>query len=52
MTITEAAKILGIARPTLSKILNGRASLSQQMIKTISTAFDYPIDEILEVNNC
>lgn len=51
MTVTEAAKILGIARPTLSKILNGRASLSQQMIKTISKAFDYPIDEILEVNN-
>ena len=31
LTITTASKILGVTRPTLSKLLNGRASLSPEM---------------------
>lgn len=31
MSITEAAKLLGCARPTLSRVLNGRAAISADM---------------------
>ncbi len=31
MTVTEAAKLLGCARPTLSRVLNGRAAISADM---------------------
>jgi antitoxin HigA-1 len=31
LTVTEAAKVLGIARHTLSRVLNGRAGVSPDM---------------------
>jgi len=31
LTVTEAAKALGIARHTLSRVLNGRAGISPEM---------------------
>ena len=31
LTVTEAARLLGCARPTLSRVLNGRAAISAQM---------------------
>jgi addiction module antidote protein, HigA family len=31
LTVTEAADQLGVTRPTLSRVLNGRASISPEM---------------------
>ena len=31
MSVTEAAKALGVARPTLSRVLNGAAAVSPEM---------------------
>ena len=40
MTITDAAKSLGVSRKTLSGILNGRAGISPEMAIRLSIAFD------------
>lgn len=39
MTVTKAAKILGIGRPALSNFLNGKAALSSQMALRLEKAF-------------
>lgn len=39
LTVTEAAKGLGISRKTLSAILNGRAGISSEMAVRLSMAF-------------
>jgi antitoxin HigA-1 len=39
LTVTDAAKGLGISRKTLSAILNGRAGISAQMAVRLSIAF-------------
>ena len=31
LNVTEAAKVLGVARPTLSRVLNGQAAISPKM---------------------
>ena len=31
LNVTEAAKVLGVARPTLSRVLNGHAAISSEM---------------------
>lgn len=40
LTVTEAAKALGVSRKTLSGILNGRAGISPEMAVRLSIAFD------------
>ena len=40
ISVTEAAKGLGISRKTLSAILNGRAGISPEMALRLSIAFD------------
>ena len=40
LTVTEAAKALGVSRKTLSAILNGRAGISPEMAVRLSIAFD------------
>ena len=40
VTVTEAAKALGVSRKTLSTILNGRAGISPEMAVRLSIAFD------------
>jgi len=40
LTITEAARSLGVSRKTLSAILNGRAGISPEMAVRLSIAFD------------
>jgi addiction module HigA family antidote len=40
LTVTEAAKALGVSRKTLSVILNGRAGISPEMAIRLSVAFD------------
>jgi addiction module HigA family antidote len=40
LSVTEAAKGLGVSRKTLSAILNGRAGISAEMALRLSMAFD------------
>ncbi len=40
LSVTEAAKALGVSRKTLSGILNGRAGISAEMAIRLSIAFD------------
>lgn len=39
LSVTEAAKALGVSRKTLSTILNGRAGVSPEMAVRLSIAF-------------
>jgi len=39
LTVTEAARALGVSRKTLSSILNGRAGISPEMAVRLSMAF-------------
>jgi addiction module HigA family antidote len=40
LSVTEAARALGVSRKTLSGILNGRAGISPEMAVGLSIAFD------------
>ena len=40
LTITDAARALGVSRKTLSAVLNGRAGISPEMAIRLSIAFD------------
>ncbi|VAW31242.1 Antitoxin HigA [hydrothermal vent metagenome] len=40
ISITKAAKALGVSRKTLSAILNGRSGISPEMAIRLSLAFD------------
>ena len=40
LSVTDAAKGLGVSRKTLSQILNGRAGISPEMAIRLSIAFD------------
>ena len=40
LSVTDAAKALGVTRKTLSAILNGRAGISPEMAIRLSKAFD------------
>ena len=40
LTVTEAARALGVSRKTLSSILNGRAGVSPEMAIRLSLAFN------------
>jgi len=40
ITITEAAKGLGVSRKTLSAIINGRAGITPEMAIRLGKAFD------------
>ena len=40
VTVTDAAKALGVSRKTLSTVINGRAGISPEMAIRLSIAFD------------
>jgi addiction module HigA family antidote len=40
LSVTGAAKALGVSRKTLSAVLNGRAGISPEMAVRLSIAFD------------
>lgn len=40
LSVTEAAKALGVSRKTFSTLLNGRAGISPEMAVRLSIAFD------------
>jgi addiction module HigA family antidote len=39
LSVTDAAKVLGVSRPTISKLVNGHASVSPEMAVRLSKAF-------------
>ncbi len=39
LSVTEAAKVLGVSRPALSRVINGKASISPEMSIRVSKAF-------------
>jgi addiction module HigA family antidote len=49
LTVTDAAKILGVARPALSNLLNGKASLSPEMALRFEKAFGLKMDTLLRM---
>lgn len=49
MSVKEAAARLGVGRPALSNLLNGRASLSQEMALRLERAFGANRDGLLEL---
>ena len=40
LSVTDAAKALGVSRKTLSSLLNGRTGISPEMAVRLSIAFD------------
>ncbi|HEY1947097.1 MAG TPA: HigA family addiction module antitoxin [Bryobacteraceae bacterium] len=49
LSVTDAAKILKVSRPTLSTLLNGRASLSGEMALRIEQAFGVDMETLMRM---
>lgn len=49
LSVTQAAKVIGVTRPTLSALLNERASLSPDMALRIEKAFGPKMDTLLRM---
>jgi len=49
LTITEAAKILGVGRPALSNVLNEKAAMSPEMALRLEKAFGVKMDILLKM---
>jgi antitoxin HigA-1 len=49
LTVTIASKVLGVTRPALSRLLNGRASLSPEMALRFEKAFGLKMDTLLRM---
>ena len=44
LSVSEAARVLGVSRPTLSSLINGRAALSAEMAIRLEKAFGSTAD--------
>ena len=51
LTVTMAAKALAVSRPTLSSLLNGRASLSGEMALRIEKVFGVKMDTLMRMQS-
>src|SRR2546428_701519 len=49
LSVTKAAKILGVTRPALSALLNGHAALSTEMALRIEKAFGPKMDTLVRM---
>ena len=49
LSVTKAATVLGVTRPALSALLNGRAALSPDMALRIEKAFGPKMDTLLRM---
>ena len=47
MSVTKAAKVMGVGRPALSNLLNGKASLSPEMASRLEKAFQVPRADLM-----
>src|SRR5260370_32146555 len=51
LSVTDAAKALGVTRPALSALLNQRAALSSEMALRIEKAFGVSMDTLMRMQN-
>lgn len=49
LSVTDAARVLGVGRPALSAVLNGRANLSPEMALRCEKAFGISMDLLLKM---
>lgn len=49
MSVTKAAKLMGVGRPALSNLLNGNSALSADMAARLEKAFKYPLKDLMEM---
>ena len=49
LTVTSAARVLGVSRPTLSSLLNGQAGLSGDMALRLEKAFGVRMDTLMRM---
>src|ERR1039457_621351 len=49
LSVTAAAQVLGVSRPALSSLLNGKADLSGEMAIRIEKAFGVKMDTLLRM---
>jgi addiction module HigA family antidote len=49
LSVTDAAKVLGVTRPALSALFNGRAALSPEMALRVEKAFGVSMDTLLRM---
>jgi addiction module HigA family antidote len=49
LSVTKAARVLGVTRPALSALLNGRAALSSDMALRVEKAFGVRMDTLLRM---
>jgi len=49
LSVTEAAEVLGVGRPALSQLLNGKAALSPEMALRFEKAFGVRMDTLLRM---
>jgi addiction module HigA family antidote len=51
LTVTDAARVLGVVRPTLSNLLNGQADLSGEMALRLEKAFGVSMDTLMRMQS-
>ncbi len=51
LSVTEAAKTLGVTRPALSALLNEHVDLSPEMALRIEKAFGLSLDTLMRMQN-
>ena len=51
LSVTDAARALGVTRPALSAVLNERARLSPEMALRIEKAFGVSMDTLMRMQN-
>ena len=51
LSVTEAARVLGVTRPALSALLNERADLSPLMALRVEKAFGVSMDTLMRMQN-
>ncbi len=51
LSVTDAAKVLGVTRPALSALLNERAALSPEMALRVEKAFGVSMDTLMRMQN-
>lgn len=51
MSVTQAAKVVGVGRPALSNLLNGKSNLSSEMAAKFEKAFGVSASELLTMQS-
>lgn len=51
LSVSAAAKVLGVSRPTLSTLLNGHSDLSGEMALRLEKAFGVKMDTLMRMQN-